>query len=195
MAEKEDKMLVEREYIVPLRRKVNLSSKYRRARKAVNVLKAFVKRHMKVYDNSEKLIKLDRYLNEEIWQRGIEKPPAKIKIKCKKFESGKILVELAEIPEFVKWKQIKDKKRLEVKIKQKVEEKKPEESKEKIQEDKKEEETAEKKIEEKEDIKSEVEAGMKHQAQEAKEMRHVVKNTQKGQKIKRQPIQRMALQK
>ena len=44
MAEKikEDKIILEREYIVPLRKKVNLTHKYRRARKAVKVLMAFV---------------------------------------------------------------------------------------------------------------------------------------------------------
>jgi large subunit ribosomal protein L31e len=172
-----DKVILEREYIVPLRRKVNLSSKYRRARKAVNVLRDFIERHMKVYDNAHKLIKLDRYLNEELWARGIEKPPAKITVKCKKFESGKVIVELANIPEYVKWKMQKA-----VKISVKKEEKK-------------EEKTEEKKVDEEEKKKSEVEAGLIKQEQEAKEAKHVVKDSVKGQKIKKQPIQRMALQK
>lgn len=189
MAEKikEDKMLVEREYTVPLRRKVNLSAKYRRARKAVKVLIAFVERHMKAYDTGKVLI--DRKLNEEIWCRGIEKPPARIKVKCKKFESGKITVELVEIPSQISWRHAKQAKRAEIRAPTK----KVEEKKEETKEEKKDEQ--EKQTNEKEDIKSEVESGFKQQDAQAKEAKHVVKNTQQGMKIKKNPIQRMALQK
>lgn len=182
---KEDKLILEREYTVPLRRKVNFSSRYRRARKAVKVLIAFVARNMRVYDNKEKMVKIDKSLNEEVWQHGIQKPPAKIRVKCKKFESGIVRVELAETPEYVKWKRAKEAKRLEVKV-EKKEEKKPEFEK-KVDEEKKEE------VKEKEQ--STVEAGLKHQEQEAKEMKHVAKTQEKGMKIKKNQIQRMALQK
>ena len=40
--EKEAKVVLEREYVVPLRRKVRLVPRYRRAKKAVRVLKEFI---------------------------------------------------------------------------------------------------------------------------------------------------------
>jgi len=174
---KEDKVVLEREYIVPLRRKFANTPQYKRVPKAVKVLKEFLAKHMKVDNRDVDKIKLDNYLNLEMWYRGIRKPRAKIKVKAKKYESGIVRVELVDIPEALKWKMEKEKK-LSGKVGKK-EEMKVEEKKEKT--------TEEKNVEE-EKKKSEVEAGLKMQDQQHKELKHVM-NKEKPQ------VHRMALQK
>lgn len=194
MVEKEDKIVLEREYIINLRNKVIYTPRYKRTPKAIKELKKFVARHMKVYDNDLRKIKLDKYLNEELWFRGIQKPALKIKIKAKKFDSGKVLVELAELPEILKFKKLREEKIKEKaeKKEEEKEEKKPEE--ETKQEEKAEEKPTEEKVEEKakekEKEKATVEAGLKEQDMKAKEMKHEIK-------VSRQPKHqfRKALQK
>jgi large subunit ribosomal protein L31e len=85
--ESEGKVVIEREYIVPLRKEWLKVPRYRRAKKAVKALKEFMARHMKIYDRDLRKIKLDTYLNNELWFRGIKKPAHKIKIKAIKYEN------------------------------------------------------------------------------------------------------------
>lgn len=98
-----EKIELQREYIVPMRRGFLKVPNYRKAKKAVLVLKEFIAKHMKVEDRDVRKVKLDMYLNEEIWHRGIKNPLHKIKVKAKKID-GIVYVELAEIPDFVKFK-------------------------------------------------------------------------------------------
>jgi large subunit ribosomal protein L31e len=72
----------ERMYVVPLR-KVKEASRTQRAAKATRVLKEFVVKHSKCEN-----IKIDKELNEKLWERGIESSPSKIKIKVVKGEEG-----------------------------------------------------------------------------------------------------------
>lgn len=81
---------IERIYTVPLRR-AWIAQKYRRAEKAIFVLKQFTERHMKPTD-----IIIDPSVNEAIWARGIKNPPRKIRVKMTKDNEGTVLVELAE---------------------------------------------------------------------------------------------------
>ena len=60
-------MALERNYIVPLRKEFMKAPRYKRAKKAVNALKEFLKKHMKS-DN----VKLGKNLNLEIWKNGIK---------------------------------------------------------------------------------------------------------------------------
>jgi len=69
-------------YNIPLR-EVKGISRSRRANYAVKLVRHFVARHMKV---SEENVWIDNRVNEEIWKRGIEKPPSKITVKAIKFE-------------------------------------------------------------------------------------------------------------
>lgn len=137
---------------------------------------------MKLYDRDLKKIKLDKYLNELMWERGIRNPPSKIKVKV--FKDGEIIrAELAEMPERFKFK----KERLERREKAAEKEKKkgpekPEETKEK---------TEEEKVEEKEKKAAVVEAGQKIEKAIAKQAKHAGK--EKPMQPKRQ--RRMALQK
>jgi large subunit ribosomal protein L31e len=82
---------MERIYTVPLSR-AWIAQKYRRAEKAMFVLKQFTKRHMKPTE-----IIIDPSVNEAIWARGIKNPPRKIRVKMTKDNEGVVLVELAEV--------------------------------------------------------------------------------------------------
>jgi len=176
----EEKVVLEREYIVPLRRKFIKTPKYKRVPKAVKALKQFIVRHMKVEERDLGKVKIDKYLNEELWFRGIGKPAHKIKVKCKKFESGIVKIELAELPEKLKFK-----KEREEKVGKEVEKKKEE-----VKQEKKEETTEEEKKEEVEKGKSTVEAGLKEQGEKAKEVRHEVKLKNEPKHKFRQALQK-----
>lgn len=182
MAEKEDKIILEREYIVPLRKKFINTPQYKRTPKAIKALKQFIAKHMKVEDRDLRKVKLDKYVNEEMWMCGIRKPLAKIKVKVKKFDSGIVSVELAEIPQFLKFKIDKEKRSL---LSQK-EAKAPEKEEKAEKEEKTEEEK--KIVEEKKDAVKE--AGLKQADNKAREVKHEAR-TKQGPKHKR----RMALQK
>jgi large subunit ribosomal protein L31e len=108
--EKKDEVVLEREYVVPLRKGFLKVPRYKRAKKAIKTLKEFLVRHMKVEDRDLNKVKIDRYLNEEIWARGIKKPLSKVKVKVVKRSSGIVNVELAEVPDAVKYKKAKDEK-------------------------------------------------------------------------------------
>ena len=106
MAEQKTQQLV-REYIIPLRNEWRKVANYRRAGRAIKEIKKFIARHMKVPERDVSKVKLDSFLNQEIWFRGRMKPPAKIKVRAIK-EGDIVKVELAELPEH--WKFVKDKK-------------------------------------------------------------------------------------
>ncbi|MGC9309222.1 MAG: 50S ribosomal protein L31e, partial [Candidatus Nanoarchaeia archaeon] len=108
--EQEEKIILEREYVIPLRRAILKVPRYRRAKKAVKAIKEFLARHMKVEDRDIRKVKVDIYLNNEVWFRGIKKPPAKIKVKASKNQDGIVKAQLAEIPEKVRWDMQKAKK-------------------------------------------------------------------------------------
>jgi large subunit ribosomal protein L31e len=40
-------------------------------------------------------IKIDKTINEKVWERGSEKPPSSIRIRAAKFEDGEVQAELA----------------------------------------------------------------------------------------------------
>src|SRR3989344_3578475 len=91
---KEPKVVLEREYIVPLRKGWLKVPKYKRANKAVKTLKEFIARHMGIYDRDLRKIKIDIILNNELRFRGIKKPPIKIKVKAKKYDNDEVFVQL-----------------------------------------------------------------------------------------------------
>ena len=109
----EEVIELEREYVIPLKRSVLKAPQYRRAKKAIKTIREFLVKHMKVEDRDLRKIKIDRYLNNEVWFRGIKKPANKIKVKAVK-KGGFVYVELAEIPEAVKFVMARDKKKLAV---------------------------------------------------------------------------------
>lgn len=166
----ETKIENEREYIIPLRRQWKKVPRYKRANKAIKAIKEFLVRHFKIRDRDLNKVKIDKYLNESIWLRGIKRPPNKIKVRAKK-ESGSenIIVELSELPEKLKFKKLREEKR-EKKAKETKEKKKPEK-----EEDKEGIKKSEEKTEEEEKKSAVVEAGKELEKAAAKKAKHEAK--------------------
>lgn len=185
----EDKLTnIEREYIIPLREKIRAVSRYKRANKAVKSIKEFLVRHMKIYDRDLNKIKIDKYLNEHLWFRGIRKPPYKVKVKVKK-DGEFVRVELAELPEKLKFKKTREEKLIQKVEAVKKSAVKPEA--EKVEEVSKKEEPEDKNKDGVDDKKEEtekktavVEAGQKFEKEEHKKQKHMTKvktSTQEAQ--------------
>ena len=101
--EKLEEFVEERIYTIPLRRAWDVPPK-RRAPKAMRIIKAFVERHMKVSkpileeeegEEGGGRIIINGEVNEEVWKRGIEKPPRRVRIRAAKDEEGNVTVFLA----------------------------------------------------------------------------------------------------
>lgn len=80
---------MERIYVIPLRKVKNVPRTIRSPR-AVRLVKEFIKKHMKTEE-----INIDSSVNEKLWERGMKKPPSKIKVKATE-EDGIVAVTLAE---------------------------------------------------------------------------------------------------
>ncbi len=174
-----------REYIIPLRRKIIRTPRYKKTNKAIKSIKEFLARHMKIRDRNLNKIKIDKYLNEFMWSRGIKNPPIKVKVKA--FIEGDVVrVELAELPEKLKFKKLRLEKRSakatdlgEKKAKVPEEKKeKPEESKE---EDEKKKDAEEKKA-------AVVEAGEKMAKDTAKASKHQTKFSKQPKRQQRKAL-------
>lgn len=190
MAEKEKKTetnKIEREYTINLRRKVEGVPIYKRAPKAIRTVKEFLVRHMKIYDRDLDKVRIDRYLNEFLWGRGIRNPQTRIKVKAVK-EGDIVKVELAEavMPNKLKFKKAREERR-EQKGAEVAKQKKEKKTEEPKQEEQK---TEEKKEEESEKKAATVEAGKEMEKAAKKMAKHETKTSKQP---KRQP--RMALQK
>jgi large subunit ribosomal protein L31e len=178
---------LEREYIIPLRHRWKIVPRYKRTNKAVKAVKEFLVRHMKIRDRDLSKIKIDKYLNEVMWARGIRSPPSKIKVLAIK-EGDIVRVTAVNLPSSIKFKKLR-KEKVEVKAKEiakKHKEEKPVETEKPIVEENK-----EKKEEEKENKAAVVEAGKEMEKAAAKKMKH--QQIQNVKEPKRQ--RRMALQK
>jgi large subunit ribosomal protein L31e len=77
----------ERIIIVPLR-KVLDAPRTKRVPRAVKIIRSHIAQHMKI---EEKDVWLDTPINEELWKRGIENPPNKIKVKATKFKDQNLV--------------------------------------------------------------------------------------------------------
>ncbi len=176
------KQILEREYIIPLRREWLKVPKYERTGRAIKTIKKFIARHMKIPDRELKKVKLDVFFNNELWFRGRKNPPSRIKVKAKK-ENDIVKLDFVEIPEHIRF--IKQKLERRHKEAEKKPEPKPEEKKEEI---KPEEKPQEKAIEEKEKEKAVAEQRSKEAEQQAKAQKHITKK-------KETSYHRMALKK
>ena len=86
-----DDMVKEQIYTIPLR-VVKRVPAWKRANRAVTEVKNFLVRHLKVEPTK---IKIDRTINEHLWEKGCEKPPLSIRIRAVKFADGEVQAELA----------------------------------------------------------------------------------------------------
>lgn len=101
-------MVEEIEKIITVPIKISKSvPRTKRAKRAITEIKEFVARHMRAKEGlteEEKeqftspldKIWIDSKLSEAIWSKGIEKPPAKIRVRVIRFEDGLIEVSLPE---------------------------------------------------------------------------------------------------
>ena len=88
-----EEIVVERLYTIPLGKAYDVVRK-KRAKRAVNLVKAFIVRHMKVEDEAD--LSIDTALNEYLWTRGIEKPPRRVRVRATKDRDGLVKVFLVE---------------------------------------------------------------------------------------------------
>src|SRR3989344_7004784 len=85
-------MALERTYIIPLRKEWLKVQRYKRAKKGVRAVQAFLARHMKQQD--EDMIRIGPKLNEAIWARGMRNPLHKVKVTVVKEDDGMVKAEL-----------------------------------------------------------------------------------------------------
>ena len=147
MPKKEEisKTILERVYIIPLRRETLKVPPFKKANKAIKAVREFISRHMK-----SNTVALGKYLNLKIWNHGAKNPPHHVKVNAVKDDKGKVFVELVDAPKEVP--KVEEKKKPIVKEEKEIKaEEKPEEKLEKEIEEIKEEKAEEaKKIEEEE---------------------------------------------
>ena len=101
--EEEEEFVEERVYTIPLG-KAWVRPPKKRAPRAMQLIKAFVTKHMKLEmrveeeEEREELPKLiiSNDVNEKVWSRSIEKPPRKIRVRAAKDKDGNVTVFLAE---------------------------------------------------------------------------------------------------
>jgi len=169
---------IEREYIIPLRVKWQHVARYKRTNKAVKAIKEFLVRHMTIRDRDLNKVRIDKLLNEFMWQRSIQNPPNKVKVKAIK-EDGIVRVELVELPVNLKFKKIRlenrDKKAMEIAEKKKTIMEKFKESREQKEEENKVQETKEEVKEKEEKKAATVEAGKELAKEMAKSEKHETK--------------------
>ena len=81
----------ESELLVPLRNAWNIT-RYKRAPRAMQIIREQVIRHLKVREDEE--LYIDPEVNEHIWKRGIENPPRKVRLLCIRHEEPDFHVEV-----------------------------------------------------------------------------------------------------
>src|SRR4030042_1462355 len=100
---------IEREYIIPLRHRWKIVPRYQKTNKAVKAVKEFIARHMKIRDRDLDKVKLDKYLNETLWHRGIKNPPSKIKVRAVK-EGDIVRVSAVDMPQNIRFRKLREEK-------------------------------------------------------------------------------------
>ena len=177
----ERKIVLEREYIIPLRDSWLRAQKYKRGKRAVKAIREFLVQHMKIYDRDLRKIRVDILLNNEIRFRGMQKPPAKIKVKAIKYDDGEVVARLVEIPKHIEFELARKAKKMAERL---IEDKKAE----------KEEKPTEEKKEESKDAKEKTEsskvAEMAIEKQAAKMEKHTSKTSQEAPKIQRKALKK-----
>lgn len=100
----EEEIVEERTYTVPLA-KAWIVPPNKRTSRAVRMLRSFMIKHMKLEARKEgeteeeeepKQLIISNEVNEKMWERGIEKPPRKIRVRAAKDKEGNVTVYLAE---------------------------------------------------------------------------------------------------
>ena len=79
------------ELVVPLRKAWNIT-RFKRAPRAIQIIRDEVIRHLKVLPEEE--IYIDPSVIEKIWERGIENPPRKIRLTVIRHDEPDIPIEV-----------------------------------------------------------------------------------------------------
>lgn len=79
-------IVAEKTYTINLR-DVWTAPRNKRSPKAIKVLKEYMKRHMKAED-----VIISNEVNEQVWARGIQKPPRKLTVRAVKDKENKVLI-------------------------------------------------------------------------------------------------------
>lgn len=166
---------LEREYTIPLRKEWTKVPSYKRTAKSVKAIKEFIAKHMKVPNRDLNLVKIDSYLNNEVWYRGSATPPARVTVKAIKI-GDEVKVTFVNDPDHVKFARQRHSNR-NVKVQKTVT----------APEAKKEEKTEEQKKIESEKEQSAAIANEKLAETKAKETKHVAKDNMANKKA---PVQR-----
>jgi|SRR5208283_832065 len=99
----EVEIVEERTYTIPLQ-KARVRPPKKRAPRAMQLIRIFITKHMKLEmkvseeEEEEELPELiiSQEVNQKVWDRGIEKPPRKIRVRAAKDKDGNVIVYLAE---------------------------------------------------------------------------------------------------
>ena len=97
----EEDVVEEKTYTIPLGKALIMPPR-RRSPRAMRMIRAFIVKHMKIpsraeeEDESPPTIKITKEVNEHVWEKGIEKPPRKIRVRATKDKEGNVTVHLAE---------------------------------------------------------------------------------------------------
>ncbi len=173
-------VVLEREYVIPLRREWTKVASYKRTAKSITAIKEFIAKHMKVPNRNLDNVKIDSFLNNDVWFRGAATPPTRVRVKAIK-EGDVVRVTFVQDPERVKFARERH-ARKHIKTDKKITA--PAEKKEDVK-------TDEEKKTESEKEQSVAEANIKLAEQQVKAQKHVAKD----KKAQKAPLQRMALQK
>ena len=101
--EEEEEIVEERIYTIPLGKALVRPPK-KRAPRAMQMIRAFITKHMKLEMRVEaeeekgelpKLV-ISNDVNEKVWGKGVEKPPRKIRVRAAKDKEGNVTLYLAE---------------------------------------------------------------------------------------------------
>ena len=88
-------VVVERTMVIPLRDAYR-GPRYKRAERAIRIIRSEVQRRFKPKGASVERIVIDPKLNELIWRRGIRHPPRKVTVVIQLDKDGIALVKPAE---------------------------------------------------------------------------------------------------
>lgn len=80
---------LKRVYNIPLRKAFLNVQKYKRAKKAINAIRAFLEKHMKAEE-----VRIGQRINTKIWEHGIKNPPHHIQVNATKTKEGIVNAEL-----------------------------------------------------------------------------------------------------
>ncbi len=83
-------MAEEKIFVIPLG-EVKEVPQYKRSRRAAKLVREYLVRHMKSDD-----VKIDPKINEKLFERGVKKPPARIRVKAVKDDAGLVNASLVE---------------------------------------------------------------------------------------------------